>query len=327
MIIQNFEPFDGRHCETTTTGSLIKQLGMELSEPMLFGLGEGLSYIFWNMKIMGFPFIGGRIKQNVLTENIARNLNLKLNVQETTSVKKAWANVKSNIDDNIAVGLQLDCYHLEYFTSKIHFAGHYAAMYGYDDKFAYLVDTIQQGGGKVKTSLKSLELARDEKGAMSSKNLSYTIQETGKDYDLKLAIKGAIKRNAKEYLNPPIRNISYKGILKTGVEIKKWFKDSQNIKEEFQQTARLMEEGGTGGAIFRNLYRDFLKESFDLLDIGGINDAYIDFSEIAPLWTKVSELLHKVGESKDISYINQASEILIELSERERIVMEKLLNI
>ena len=89
MIIQNFKPFDGQHCETTATGSLINQLGMELSEPMLFGLGEGLSYIFWNMKILDFPFIGGRIKQNVLTENIARNLNLKLNVQEITSVKKS----------------------------------------------------------------------------------------------------------------------------------------------------------------------------------------------------------------------------------------------
>jgi Domain of unknown function (DUF4872)/Butirosin biosynthesis protein H, N-terminal len=327
MTIIKIKPFNGQHCETTATGCLINQLDMEFSEPMLFGLGEGLSYIFWTMKIMDFPFIGGRIKQNVLTENIARNLNLKLNVQETTSIKKAWANVQNNIDKNIVVALQLDCYHLEYFTSKIHFAGHYVAMYGYDDVFAYLVDTDQQGGEKLKTSLKSLELARNEKGAMSSKNLSYTIQKTGKDYDLKMAVKSAIKRNAREYLNPPIKNISYKGILKTGTEIKKWFKTSKNIKTEFQQTARLMEEGGTGGAIFRNLYRDFLKESYELLGIDAINDAYKDFSEIAPLWTKVSELLFKVGETKDISYINQASDILTELSEREKIAMEKLLNI
>ncbi len=325
MKIENFKPFRGQHCETAATGSLINQLGMELSEPMLFGLGEGLSYIFWNMKMMDFPFIGGRIKQNVLTENIARNLDLKLDVRETTSLKKAWENVQSNIDNNIAVGLQLDCYHLEYFTSKIHFAGHYVAIYGYDDEFAYLIDSVQQGGGKVKTSLKSLELARNEKGAMSSKNLSYTIGKTGKDFDLKTSIKAAIKRNAKEYVNPPISNLCYKGILKTGAEIKKWFKNSKNIKEEFQQTSRLMEEGGTGGAIFRNLYRDFLKESYELSGIDAINDAHSDFSEIAPLWTEVSELLNKVGETKDISYINQASDILTDLSERERIAMEKLL--
>ena len=38
---------------------LLRQIGIELSEPMLFGLGEGLGFIFWNMKSMNFPFIGG----------------------------------------------------------------------------------------------------------------------------------------------------------------------------------------------------------------------------------------------------------------------------
>ncbi|WP_316821928.1 BtrH N-terminal domain-containing protein [Pedobacter gandavensis] len=44
------KPFDGQHCETTATGTLIHQLDIQLSEPMLFGLGEDLGFIFWNMK-------------------------------------------------------------------------------------------------------------------------------------------------------------------------------------------------------------------------------------------------------------------------------------
>jgi hypothetical protein len=66
MIIQNMESFLGQHCETTATGSLLNNLGIELSEPMLFGLGEGLGFIFWNMKTMDFPFIGGRNKPDLL---------------------------------------------------------------------------------------------------------------------------------------------------------------------------------------------------------------------------------------------------------------------
>jgi hypothetical protein len=176
MIIDNFKPFKGQHCETTATGSLLNQLGLELSEPILFGIGEGLSYIFWNMKIMDFPFIGGRVKPDVLTENICRNLNLELNVNETSSIKRAWENIENPLSRGKAVGIKLDSYYLEYFTSKIHFAGHYVAMYGYDKQFAYLVDTEQQGG-QVKTSLKNLELARNEKGPMSSRNKSYTIDK------------------------------------------------------------------------------------------------------------------------------------------------------
>ena len=37
MIIDNFLPFSGHHCEATATGSLLKCLGIDMSEAMLFG--------------------------------------------------------------------------------------------------------------------------------------------------------------------------------------------------------------------------------------------------------------------------------------------------
>lgn len=323
MIIKNFKPFNGQHCETTATGSLLYQLGIELSEPLLFGLGEGLGYIFWNMKLMDFPFIGGRVKPDVLTENICRNLNLKLEVEETSSTKKAWENVVKHLEKGKAVGLKLDCYHLEYFSNKIHFAGHYASIYGYDEKLAYLNDTNQQGRD-AKTSLESLALARNERGPMSSRNRSYTIHENGELPDLKAAVKQAIQRNSSDFLNPPIKNIGYKGILKTSIEIKKWFKSSSNVKRDFQTTAMLMERGGTGGALFRNLYRDFLKESAQLLESEGMAKAADQYAEIARYWEKVAGLFMEAGEKEDIKYINESAEILKELSELERKAMEKL---
>ena len=266
MKIENIKPFDGQHCETTATGTLLRQIGIELSEPMLFGLGEGLGFIFWNMKSMNFPFIGGRVKPDVLTENIARNLNIELTVKETSSTQKAWNNVKELIDNGQAVGLKLDCFHLQYFSQPFHFAGHYTALYGYDNENVFLVDTKQQGG-QVKTSLKSLALARAEKGPMSSKNLYYTLRKTDKRIDLQTAIITAIKNNATEHINPPITNIGYTGIYKTSSEIVKWFKTSKDIENDFKTSAMLMEKAGTGGALFRNLYRDFLKESYELLKL------------------------------------------------------------
>jgi len=88
------KPFIGQHCETTTSGTLLYQQGIELSEPLLFGLGEGLSFIFWHMNSMPMPFIGGRVKPDQLTETLAKQLNLKLERQETSSSTKAWAIVK-----------------------------------------------------------------------------------------------------------------------------------------------------------------------------------------------------------------------------------------
>lgn len=326
MIIKDFKPFNGQHCETTASGSLLYQLGIELSEPMLFGLGEGLGFIIWKMKFMDFPFIGGRVKTDLLTQNICRNLNLNLEVKETSSIKKAWQNVATHIDQGKAVGLKLDCYHLDYFTNKIHFAGHYSTLYGYDDQVAYLNDTNQQGRD-AKTSLKNLELARNEKGSMSSRNLSYTITGSKTDFDLRTAVKQAISNNAKDYLNPPIKNFTYKGILKTSTEIKKWFNTTKDIKGDFQTTAMLMERAGTGGSLFRNLYRDFLKESAQLLESKDLETCYLDFKKIALQWKHVSDLFHQAGETEDIKYINGASDLLVELSDSEKAVMERLLGV
>jgi len=321
--MSNLKPFDGQHCETTASGTLLWQLGIELSEPMLFGLGEGLSFIYWNMKTMDFPFLGGRIKTDLLTKNLCKNLNLELSVRETTSKTKAWQQVKQLLDKGQIVGLKLDAYYLEYFTNPFHFAGHYVAIYGYDNQNAFLVDTRQQGG-KVKTSLDSLALARAEKGPMASNNLYYTIQRKSEDYDLKKSVISAIVSNANEYLNPPIKNISYRGIVKTSQELIKWFNKSKDIATEFKMAANLMERAGTGGALFRNLYRDFLKESYDLLQIEQLHEAHQEFAEIALLWESVSDLFYQISETPRGEYIQQASETLKILATKEKKVMERL---
>ncbi|WP_336664219.1 BtrH N-terminal domain-containing protein [Elizabethkingia meningoseptica] len=322
MKIENLKPFDGQHCETTATGTLLKQIGIELTEPMLFGIGEGLSYIYWNMKTMDFPFIGGRIKPDLLTQNICKNLGLELKVKETSSQKKAWDEVKQYLDNGQAVGLKLDCYYLNYFSNPFHFAGHYAAIYGYDNENAFLIDTRQQGG-QVKTSLESLALARAAKGPMASKNLYYSIKKN-KGYDFEKLIPKVIKNNAEAYLNPPIMNVAYKGILKTSFEILKWFNTGKNIEQEFKMSAMLMEKAGTGGALFRNLYRDFLQQSYELLQLNNLKTGYESFIEIAELWTSVSRLFEKVSETKDVRYIHQAADVLKAIADKEKRTMELL---
>ena len=116
-------------------------------------------------------------------------------------------------------------------------------------------------------------------------------------------------------------------MLKTSEEIKKWFKNSKSIKRDFGTTAMLMEKGGTGGALFRNLYRDFLKESYELLHIKQIDETHNIFSEVATLWTKVSTLLNKAAETQDFEHINQASKILADISNKEKIAMGLLTGI
>ncbi|MCB5116542.1 BtrH N-terminal domain-containing protein [Streptococcus mutans] len=300
---------------------MLTQLSIYLSEPMIFGLGEGLGFAIFNMKTLDFPFIGGRIKPDLLTVNLSKNLGLKLITNETNSKNKAWKTVKSLIDSNKAVGLKLDCYHLDYFSNPIHFAAHHVAMLGYDDKKAYLVDTKQQGT-KTITSLESLALARNEKGPMSSRN-KYFEKETAL-IPIETAILKAVCHNSETYLNPPIKNFGYKGIEKASREIIKWFKQSKDIQKEFAMSALLMKSAGTGGALFRNFYRDFLKEAYEWTGHSAIKIAYEIFKDSAKNWSRLILLFEKAGKTGDIQYVLEASKLLKDLSLQEKEGMQLL---
>ncbi|WP_432092633.1 BtrH N-terminal domain-containing protein [Streptomyces sp. bgisy100] len=312
-----------QHCETTTLGVLLRHEGLDLSEPMLFGLGSGLSFVYWDSKGMDFPFLGGRVKPFELTRNLAAALGLGLLVEETASPRKAWQNVAASIDAGRPVGLQLDSYHLDYFSTRVHFGGHVVAMYGYDEQDAYLVDTTPQGGA-VSTSLASLARARAERGPMTAKHRSFTITAPNSLTSPQDQIIFAIKTCADAFLNPPIANLGHRGIEKTAKQVPKWPQRSDNPQEDLPRAAVLMEKAGTGGALFRNLYRDFLAECTQLIDSSHLRTGHSLYTEAATLWTGVAGLIATAGESGDAKHLAQAGSVLHELSRIERDAMQAL---
>lgn len=321
MILKDFKPFIGQHCETTAIGSLLQHEGLALSEALLFGIGSGLNFIYWNMKGMPVPFLGGRSK--TLIDAISSHLEIEFDVKETTSLKKAWNTVVHTLQNGRPIGLQVDCYYLEYFRQKIHFAGHHLALYGFDEQNAFLNDTLQQAS-LVETSLVSLSSARSEKGPMSAKNKSYSIATIPDKIDLKQAIIRGIQKNSQDYLNPPITNISFKGILKTSKEIIKWLEKHPDPTYAFSHTAMMMEKAGTGGALFRNIYRDFLGEAVTLLQLESLHIAEESFREIASKWSQVSALFIKYANTENPNHIKDASALLVWISNAEKEAFELL---
>ncbi|MCL7428477.1 BtrH N-terminal domain-containing protein [Streptomyces sp. YS415] len=309
-----------QHCETTALGVLLRHEGLDLSEPMLFGLGSGLSFVYWDSKAMGFPFLGGRVKPFELTRNLATALGLELLVKETTSPRKAWQDVAAPLDAGRPVGLQLDSYHLDYFSNKVHFGGHVVAMYGYDDQDAYLVDTAPQGGA-VSTGLAGLARARAERGPMTARHRSFTLTVPGSPPSPQDRIIPAIKKCADAVLNPPIANLGHRGIEKAAREVPKWLRRSGNPRQDLPRAAVLMERAGTGGALFRNLYRDFLAECAQLIDSSQLRTGHRLYTEAATLWTEVAALVAAAGESGDVEHLDQAGVVLHELARVERDAM------
>ncbi|PWI11860.1 lantibiotic ABC transporter [Streptomyces sp. NWU339] len=322
-MVKGVEVRGTQHCETTALGVLLRHEGIDLSEPMLFGLGSGLSFVYWDSKAMGFPFLGGRVKPFELTRNLAAALGLELLVEETTSPRKAWRNVAAPLDAGRPVGLQLDSYHLDYFSTKVHFGGHVVAMYGYDEQDAYLVDTDTQGGA-VSTGLAGLARARAARGPMTARHRSFTLTAPSSPTSPRDRIIPAIKTCADAFLNPPIANLGHRGIEKTAERVPKWLERSDDPRDDLPRTAVLMERAGTGGALFRNLYRDFLAECAQLIDSSHLHTGHTLYTEAATLWTQVAALVEAAGESGDAKNLVQAGSVLHDLSRIEREAMQAL---
>jgi len=45
-VVKDVQARGTQHCETTALGVLLRHEGLDLSEPMLFGLGSGLSFVY-----------------------------------------------------------------------------------------------------------------------------------------------------------------------------------------------------------------------------------------------------------------------------------------
>ncbi|MBC8027950.1 MAG: BtrH N-terminal domain-containing protein [Steroidobacteraceae bacterium] len=325
--VPGFKPFVGQHCETVATGSLLGAAGIQLSEPMLFGLGEGLGFIFINLSSLPLPFVGGRVKPFALTASLCKNLGLTCKAVETSSKTKAWVTLESSLREGRPVGLQLDCFHLEYFSRPIHFAGHFVAAHGFDQKDVLLVDTAAQGSAQ-RASRQNVEAARFAKGPMAAKARSWTIAAPTRALDLAKATRSAIRANARDYLTPAFKGASHLGIRKLAESLPSWFEIAKNPEGDLALAAMLMEKAGTGGSLFRNFYRDFLLEARDQLGATPeLKRAHGLFAESAAEWAAVAASIESAGRKADAAPLRDAASHCHRIAEIEVEAMRLLAKI
>ncbi|MDH4212621.1 MAG: DUF4872 domain-containing protein, partial [Candidatus Thorarchaeota archaeon] len=109
---------------------------------------------------------------------------------------------------------------------------------------------------------------------------------------LRELIPAAIRENVDALLNPPISNIGVKGIKRWSLELSKYPKlipNPRNLAHALMMHYVYIETGGSGGAIFRQIYRDFLEEAGHIMQNDGILKAAEQFREIVNLWREVAK--------------------------------------
>lgn len=367
-IINNFIHRAGYHCESSSMRDLFEFHGFPMSEPMAFGLDATMGFGFFDTtnSVSFIPesdipfFLGG--KQGTIEPNslACRLLGITLRKQSFTSANKAWEESKKMLTQNIPLILKVDLGYLPYFEEEgeIHFGGHAISLAGYDEEIgiAYVGDTEYEGFQEVPIN-KLKEARSSEHGPkfMHPSNAQYSMarRADGKHPPLAAGAKVAIKKVVDNMLRPSVNNTGVQGLKQFAASIPHWDKKLQGIAKDPQgesiSRARLMfellhgyiETWGTGGASFRNLYRNFLEEllehpeikqgpkAWNNEDFKIIEESIPTITKSARNWTRIADTLKESAEEhKDecLSHINleELQDIAYDIHYQEEILFNKL---
>jgi len=330
-MVSGFTYRVGVHCATTAFRNVLEYGGIPLSEDMCFGLGSGLGFTYWKDKRMPFPFVSGRTRD--LEKDLCRHLGIEMKVYETRSRKKAYAILRELILKNQPVIINADLYHLSYFWGNqkpppgAHFGGHFIVVAGIDEekRIAYVVDTNFPGLQEIKLS--DLEEARDSKHRpFPPRNRWYILEVSEESTPVNKAIKMALTKNYQEMQKPPIKILGLKGMRYFAQDIVNWPQEiaPSSLNPALLNTYIYMEEGGTGGGLFRRIYARFLKEAGEILKDEALKDLSLEYEKIANRWTDLAKMFLGASKTNDREVFTEVPPKILEITTLEEKALIRL---
>ena len=325
----NIEHKPAAHCENGTISTLLRFYGIELSEPMIFGLASGLFFSHMSfVKLNGMAVTSFRTFPGVLFKRITRLLGIGIETRRYLNKEKAMNDLDHLLmEKHIPVGCVVGMYYLPYIPIeyRFHFNGHNICVIGKNeetDEYSVLDTNATQ---KVFISRKDLTKVRFAKGGVYPVlGQMYWITSVPKQLpDLNPLILQSIKKTCKHMAFQPwyINFAGSKGIMLMSRRVRTWEKTMGRRKaaQNLAQVVRMLEEIGTGGAGFRFIYGAFLQEAAIRTGIAELNDFSMRITEIGDMWREFSRKASKVFKTrtgKQYTY-DDISDLLQQIGERE----------
>ena len=318
------------HCENGAISTLLRYYGIEMSEPMIFGLASGLFFVHLPfIKMTGMPVTAFRTFPGVLFKRITKLLGIKTESHRYFSQERAMKALDHVlIDRKTPVGCVVGMFDLPYMPPeyRFRFNGHNICVIGKDDTTGYYSVLDSNATQKVTISREDLMKVRYAKGGTYPlMGLMYWIKSVPEKLpDLKPLILKSIKKTCWFMVSQPdfIPYAGANGILYLSRRIRQWEKTmgARRAKSNLAQLIRMLEEIGTGGAGFRFMYGAFLQEAADITGIDELNDYCRRITEIGDLWRdfayKASRIIKK--RDNDQYTFNDLGDLLQIIGDRER---------
>ncbi len=324
----DFKHNQSAHCENGVASNLLKYNGLNLSEPMVFGLGSGIFFVYIPfLRVNHAPAISYRPQPGIIFSRVAKRLGIKIKRKKFSHPEDARKALEENLKNGIPTGLQVGVYHLPYFPDqyRFHFNAHNLVVYGKEDGHYLVSDPVMEKVTKL--TGEELEKVRYAKGALAPKGQMYFPIHVPKEVDLSKAIVKAIKSTCSDML-APVPIIGVRGERLVAGKIRKW-PSKVGVKKTnhyLAQIVRMQEEIGTGGGGFRYIYAAFLQEAAEVLKNPTLNELSVEMTTIGDEWRdfalNASRVLKNRKAGEDI--YNALSDQLYAIADSEEAFFKKL---
>lgn len=297
------------HCENGAISSLLRFHGVNLSEPMIFGLASGLFFSHMPfIKMSGMPVTSFRTFPGILFKRITKLLGCKAETRRFLSEENAMKALdKVLLEDKKPVSCVVGMYYLPYMPLeyRFHFNGHNITIIGKDEETGDYTVLDTNAIQKVTISRKDLIKVRFAKGGTYPLlGQMYWIKSMPEKLpDLNPLILKSIKKTCWFMTSQPkwVRIVGVNGILYLSQRIRKWEQTMGKRRAQLNlaQLIRMLEEIGTGGAGFRFMYGAFLQEAAQRTGIKEFNDYSVRITAIGDMWREFAYKASRICKRRD----------------------------
>jgi hypothetical protein len=328
MINQDYQHQHAAHCESGAISSLLRHYGLDISEPMVFGLASSLIFVYmpW-IKVGGMPLVAYRMWPGAIIKGLQSALGFKMSMHRYHTPEQGMAGLDEHLQQGDVVGLQSSVYWLPYFPPEMrfHFNAHNLVVYGKEDDEYLISDPVVEHTVRCPTA--DLKKARFTKGIFAPKGLLYYPSKVPDSVPLEKILKKAIRKTSFQMLRVPLPFMGISGIKMLAKKIRNLGqeKDPRYSRLFLGNVIRMQEEIGTGGAGFRFMYASFLQEAADKTGWEGLAEASQMMTSVGDEWREFA--LHSANfvRKKPSLELNDIATQLEIIADHEREVY-KLLN-
>lgn len=339
-MIENYPNERRMHCETGLLVNMLKYYGFEMSEQMAFGIGGGIYFLYMPLikTVDDLVFLILRTKPFHVIMNVAKRLRLDYREQKFgKDIAKASAALDELVAKNIPVCVVVNTEGLEYLKKlemfksyvasgqSMSFNGHMVCIVG-EEGSEYIIADVDfrlPNDDYVRLDKATLNRVRFIPGFAAPLGQMIYLNQINKDIlspeNMKPAIIAGLKEACKNMIKIPFPYFGYKGLHYFANDLRKWEQkyDKKQIDARLLKYYRLIERGGTGGAGYRIMYSDFLKESTALFQDGALEESSVMMSNAADLWRQFSVNCGRFMKEDGIT-LNEMADIIDAVASAER---------